>query len=399
MRISFLSNSPWTPTGYGQQLKLVAPRLKTLGHAVSIQAFHGHAGSPIDWNGIMVYGVVAHPFGMDVMSAHANNFKADFIMTNFDAWVMEPNMLFDKRWVAWFPIDSEPCPPAVIEKVKQAWHRIIWTEHAKREMDKIGLDYDYVPYGVDTKVFAPLDRVQARKTTLLPDDKFIVGQVAMNKGYPPRKAFYQNIAAFKMLHDKHPDTLLYMHTLDGVRPNGECIDLAAYCRALGLVVSKDVIFADQYSYAAGLYPDDALAVLYNAMDVHMLVSMGEGFGMPQLEAQACGTPVICGDWTTMPELCFSGWKVARKDAIPYWTLQNTFQFLPRTEAIADKLEQAYKASGNIDYQKRAREGAMKYDIDKIVEKYWVPTLANIEKKLTETPIASDSFNTNMEMLR
>jgi len=347
----------------------------------------------------MVYGSVSHPFGMDVMSAHADNFKADFIITNFDAWVMEPPMLFNKRWVAWFPIDSEPCPPPVIEKVKQAWHRIIWTQRAKREMDKAGLECDYVPYGVDTKVFRPMDRVKARETTHMPADKFIVGQVAMNKGYPPRKAFFENIAAFKRLHDKHPDTLLYLHTLDGTRPNGEAIDLVIYCKAIGLQVNKDVIFADQYSYAAGNYPDEAMATLYNCFDVHCLVSMGEGFGVPQLEAQACGTPVICGDWTSMSELFFSGWKVARKDATPMWTIQNTYQFLPHVGAIADKLEQAYKMRGNTDYQKRAREGAMEYDIDKVVEKYWTPALAKIEQKLKETPATQDNIDQNMAVLR
>lgn len=381
MRISILSNGPWTNTGYGQQIKIVAPRLKALGHDISVQAYHGHQGSPIDWNGIGVYGNVSHPFGQDVMRAHAVNFKSDFILTNLDAWVVEPEMMFDQKWVAWFPVDSEPCPPLVLEKIKKAFHRIIWTKFAASEMDKAGVtDYDVIPYGIDTKIFAPMDRAKARETAHMPADKFIVGMVAMNKGYPPRKAFYQNIEAFKMLHDKHPDSILYLHTLDGTRPNGECVDLVTFCNFLGLKQGEDVLFSEQYSYVLG-YPDTAMATLYNCFDVHLLVSMGEGFGMPQLEAQACGTPVICGDWTTMPELCFSGWKVRRDEADPSWTLQNTYQFQPRVSAIADRLEKAYEMRGNQDCRDRARDGAIKYDIDKIVADKWKPVLDKIEQKL------------------
>ncbi len=384
-------------TGYGSQLKLVLPYLKNLGHAQSVQAFYGHQGSPIDYNGITIYGATAHPFGMDVVRAHANNFQSDFVISNMDAWVIEPQMFFEQKWVAWFPVDSEPIPPLVLEKVSQAWHRIVWTEFAKREMDKTGLDYDYIPYGVDTDLFQPGDKVKAREIAHMPQDKFIVGMVAMNKGYPPRKAFFKNIEAFKQLHDKHPDTMLYIHALDGSRPNGECVDLVAFCKSIGLKVGEDVVFADQYSYVLG-YPEQAMVTLYNCFDVHLLVSMGEGFGMPQLEAQACGVPVICGDWTAMPELCFSGWKVDRKDAEKAYTLQNSYQFDPHTSAIADKLDQAYRMRGNSDYSKRARDGAIKYDIIKIVEKYWKPTLAKIEAKLTEQP-ANVNLSQNLSMLR
>jgi glycosyltransferase involved in cell wall biosynthesis len=362
-------------------MKNVGPRLKAAGYELSILAYYGHQGSPIDWNGIPIYGGSGgHPFGQDIMRAHAENFHADIIISNMDAWVVEPKLMFEKKWIAWFPVDSDPCPPLVIEKVKQAFHRIVWTEHAKKSVDAAGLDYDYIPYGVDLDIFAPGDKIAAKTTANFPLDKFIVGMVAMNKGYPPRKAFYQNIEAFKKFHDKHPDSLLYIHTLDGSRPNGEAIDLVGYCKSLDLKMSEDVRFADQYSYAIG-YPEQAMNTLYNSMDVHLLVSMGEGFGMPQLEAQACGVPVICGDWTAMSELCFSGWKVDKKDADRLWTLQNSYQYTPRVDAIVDKLEAAYQMRGNTDYSKRARAGAQKYDINKIIQNNWIPTLKKIEEKL------------------
>ncbi len=78
---------------------------------------------------------------------------------------------------------------------------------------------------------------------------------------------------------------------------------------------------------------------YNAMDVLTNVALGQGFGIPILEAQACGTPVIVGDWTSMSELCFAGWKVAKEEALPvYHDFFDAFQWQATTAAIYDRLD-------------------------------------------------------------
>jgi glycosyltransferase involved in cell wall biosynthesis len=135
-----------------------------------------------------------------------------------------------------------------------------------------------------------------------------------------------------------------------------------------------------------------MAKLYSAMDVHLLVSCGEGFGIPILEAQSCGTPVIVGDWTSMPELCFSGWKVDKKDSTPIWGALQSYTFLPKVGAIVDKLELAYQMHGNVSYRKAVRKGAMAYDADKVVEKYWLPTLKKIESKILDESITTYMLN-------
>jgi glycosyltransferase involved in cell wall biosynthesis len=45
-----------------------------------------------------------------------------------------------------------------------------------------------------------------------------------------------------------------------------------------------------------------LAELYKAADVTILISGGEGFGLPQLEAHACGKPCIVGNYSASSEL-------------------------------------------------------------------------------------------------
>jgi glycosyltransferase involved in cell wall biosynthesis len=53
----------------------------------------------------------------------------------------------------------------------------------------------------------------------------------------------------------------------------------------------------------GHVPDDALPALYAAADAFTLPSLHEGFGLPVLEAMACGTPVIASNAYSLPEVC------------------------------------------------------------------------------------------------
>jgi glycosyltransferase involved in cell wall biosynthesis len=53
---------------------------------------------------------------------------------------------------------------------------------------------------------------------------------------------------------------------------------------------------------AGALSEPALASLYGAADAFVFPSWYEGFGLPVLEAMACGTPVVASDTASLPEL-------------------------------------------------------------------------------------------------
>jgi glycosyltransferase involved in cell wall biosynthesis len=53
---------------------------------------------------------------------------------------------------------------------------------------------------------------------------------------------------------------------------------------------------------AGFVDDRDLPALYNLAEVFCFPSLYEGFGIPLLEAMACGVPVIAGDNSSLPEV-------------------------------------------------------------------------------------------------
>jgi glycosyltransferase involved in cell wall biosynthesis len=55
-------------------------------------------------------------------------------------------------------------------------------------------------------------------------------------------------------------------------------------------------------HLTGFFPDDDLPALYNAATLLAMPSRYEGFGLPVLEAMACGTPVVCSNTSSLPEV-------------------------------------------------------------------------------------------------
>ena len=215
MNILWLSNAPWASTGYGNQTRLFTKRIHDdTDNTVAISAFYGLEGAPLTLGGIKIFPRAYHPYGIDIAAEHGKQVDADIIISLIDAWVMDADLLQAKgaKWIPWFPVDSEPIPSAVLNKVKDAYKRIVFSRFGEKMVKDAGLDCYYIPHGVDTKLFKPIDRKEARKRINLPEDKFIVGMVAANKGFPSRKSFPECIFAFAKFREDHPDVVLYLHT-------------------------------------------------------------------------------------------------------------------------------------------------------------------------------------------
>jgi glycosyltransferase involved in cell wall biosynthesis len=105
----------------------------------------------------------------------------------------------------------------------------------------------------------------------------------------PHKNLHRLLQAFAPISRKSPHTLV----IAGRKDPRYYPPLEAEARALG--VQERVRFLDYV-------PAADLPALYAAADVFVLPSLYEGFGLPILEAMACGTPVIAAHTSSMPEV-------------------------------------------------------------------------------------------------
>lgn len=394
LRILFASDAPWSTSGYAVETALTTPRLTLLGHEVALMCTFGLQGATRTWTSdvlgtdgkpitLKVYPGGADAFGNDVIGHAAQDWKADIVITLKDSFVFRPDAFQGLRWCGMVPVDHEPIPPPATQVVHAMYRPIAYAPNGFRELRKAGFDPLFCPHGYDPKVYYPVEKADARKFLGLPDDLFFVGTVAVNRGgIPSRKAWPQNLEAFALFAKDKPEARYFLHTdlaADGFE-NG--VNLGPLVNQLG--IGDKVFYCDQTIYRRGGFPLEYMRAYYNAIDVLNAVSLGEGFGIPALEAQACGCPVILSNFAAHRDLCFGGWHVS--DGLKFYDAQATWTFIPQPEAVAAALNQAHAAAHDRpafakDARAKAIAGARDYQIDRVVQEHWKPALEELEQQI------------------
>lgn len=120
-------------------------------------------------------------------------------------------------------------------------------------------------------------------------------------GADPRKNVEGLMRAFSLLPAAVRDA--HQLVLVGKEPLERRDALLGLARAMELT-DDDIVFT-------GLVSDDTLVVLYNLCSLFAFPSFREGFGLPVLEAMACGAPTIASNTSSLPEVV--GWPDALFD--------------------------------------------------------------------------------------
>lgn len=402
MKILLHSNSPAAGTGYGVQTAMLARRLAADGHEVAVSCTYGHEIGIGKWTTPEGHVIPLYPrrysvTGGDILHGHANHFfegdpRGGWIIPLIDVWALRSPFLADYNVAAWTPVDHIDVPPGVMEFFHHTGAApIAMSRHGEAALRKVGMEPEYIPLAVDLTVYRPTFTIPVRDTAVsaremfgLPRNAFVVGMVAMNKGNVlDRKGFSEALFAFGRFHRDHPCSVLFMHT---DRAGVDGFALGDMAKAAG-IPEHALVFSDQYAYALSI-PGVMMAGAYTAMDVLLAPSHGEGFCVPLIEAQACGTPVIASRATAQEELVGAGWLV---DGQPMWDQsQGCAAFCPYVDDIVAKLTEAYEADLPA-MQSQAIEFAQGYDADRIYDTYWRPFLASLEPgvPMADKPLMDD----------
>lgn len=388
MRITFYSNAPFTPTGYGTQTRMTVERMTAAGHDVAVAANWGLSGTILDINGVKVMPTGDDLYSNDIIVAHhmAWTKNRGWLITLYDVWPFSPEEMANAKHVAsWVPIDHLPATVATVQYFRKSGAMpIAMSRFGQRMLQNADIDARYVPHGIDLAVFQPTPTMEssepARGFLKVPDDAFLVVMNGKNK--TERKAYGQAFQALGAFMRQRRDVFLYVHADQA--PSSGGIDLLMLATACGMDLER-IRWADRYAMKIGAISDLDLAAIYTAGDVFLLASKGEGFGIPVIEAMACGSPAIVSNFSAQPELVGdTGFLV--EGQFEWDAGQGAWWFDPSVVDMIRCLEAAYARRGAQEARSAALTKAAEYDVDRVFAEHWTPLLAEMEEALVEKPI-------------
>jgi len=381
-RIAIYSNGIHENTGYSGQIRSLIPFLRGEGYEVAVIANSGLSGQAIKWQGTDIYPMRGNPFDFRLAGEYIRHFKADVALSLYDMFPIPEQARSEMGvpWIAWVPVDGAPVPERVLASTRKADWVLSMSAFGQAELAAAGVESECVQLGIDCDVYCPGEREKARKELGFPDGAFVVGVVAANKGWPSRKSWPELMEGFAQFHRRFPrNTILYLHTTALPYGTHEGANIPRLRARVGL--AQDVVkMTAESDIAIGIQPE-TMAQLYRAFDVLLCPSMGEGFGLPVVEAQACGTPVITQDCTAMPENTFLGQCIQPLQQF-YVPQLDYFWWLASVQRIAEALATAYHARRDEREVMRAvHKVRQRYHWPDLFERKWKPYLEKVEAEL------------------
>jgi len=250
------------------------------------------------------------------------------------------------------PIEGLPIKHRFMEQFEQIAMRgknILWT---KRAQEAVGVDgYDYVHFGCDHAPFSKYDdsRRAVMKNAVGLDKRIVIGSVGVNKQTKGMADMIQLAAMLRREGFTSKDVVFYQHTNPYVPVMGgvDLYDLAIDYDVLDMFLWPPIHqFAGRHYYQGvkrkGTFVDDniinnaeisgfdkadqinsfmhmSFIDRLNLLDAYLDLSYVEGWGMPLMEAMACGIPVMgVSDGFVRDELFGDARYIIRPTDEKYW---------------------------------------------------------------------------------
>ncbi|MEI6757649.1 MAG: glycosyltransferase [Chlorobium sp.] len=276
--------------------------------------------------------------------------------------------------VAYCPVDGEILAPEMVLPLRLFQRVVAYNHFGLAEMARAARraggelrNLAIIPHGRDA-CFAPINQVrhdllarsEAKATLWGPElagpDSFVV--LNANK-HQPRKRLDLTLEGFGLFAREKPDGVrLYLHTwLDKEGPH-----LKEIAQRLGL--ERRLIFTPGAQQGHPTQDDAWLNRLYNACDVGVNTSGGEGWGLVSFEHAATGAPQIVPDHSSCGELWTGGGVLLKaRESFDHPGLKLRWRFIHPPD-LAEALEKLYQ---DCDYRRqmayRALEWAQRPELD------------------------------------
>jgi glycosyltransferase involved in cell wall biosynthesis len=195
-----------------------------------------------------------------------------------------------------------------------------------------------VHLGVDARFqpAAPATQMQVRARYRLPE-RFILSVGTLE----PRKNLNTLLEAYQALRAQCPDVQLVIAGGRGWHSEAFFDRL----RTLGLEGAVQLI---------GRVPDEDLPALYSSAEVFAFPSLYEGFGLPVLEAMACGTPVVSSNTSSLPEVIGDAGLLLPPTDVLKW--QETLTQVTSNPALcADLRQRGLRQAARFTWENTARQ--------------------------------------------
>lgn len=313
-RILIVGDNPKLTTGYARVARFVATTLAANGYHVKFLPCNADMSSTQQFNFELEAFNPQDRFGSRTISDLLIAYKPALVICfgefAFTGYIGNVCRQLGVKSLYYYPVEGVNYPPRVVytgagfidyHLTLQKFNYIVaYSQFGADNINKLlpGIVTDIIPHQVDTSVFKPLDRQKCFAhyfPGMDPEKTFIVGHIGRNQRRKGTDLLLQGFASFLKNYtgDKHP--YLFM-LLDPKDPHGYNL----YEMAESLNLGKHLVISEVIGGKHG--PEDfVLAEVYNTMDVAVFPHRAEGFGLPVLEAMACGTSVITTNYATPPE--------------------------------------------------------------------------------------------------
>ena len=251
----------------------------------------------------------------------ANGFNLSKMIKQLQLAILEHDNVDIKHlfnWIGYYPVDGELIPHWVQQGIGMTDYPVAYTVYGAKEMlrydtKELGLRdrLNIISHGVNTEIFKPLPEDEVKKFRKeyfgghVKDDTFLIVNINRNQ---PRKDIARTIKIFAEYKKINPKAFLYLHMKQG-DSGGELWTIA---KRFGLEEGVDMATPDMKFGAMYGFPIEKVNQLYNAADVLLTTSLGEGWGFINTESMAVKKPIIAAWNTAIPEI-FGEEEIERKD--------------------------------------------------------------------------------------